>query len=67
MPTNSLVRLFLLFHTMVFLLFLFSVLVKGGPLEQEYLLKIFKVAEQEKKPGKTGSGSALCKENAWTA
>lgn len=71
MPTNSVLRLFLLFHTTVFLLFLFSVrwkgLAKGGPLEQEYLLKIFKVAEQEKKAGKRGSESALCKENAWTA
>lgn len=38
-----------------------------APLEQEYLLKIFKVAEQEKKAGKRGSGSALSKENAWTA
>lgn len=34
--------------------------------EQEYLPKIFKVAEQEKKAGKRSSRSALSKENAWT-
>lgn len=33
---------------------------------QEYLLKIFKVAGQEEKAGKGGSGSALSKENEWT-
>ena len=34
-------------------------------LEWEYLLKVLKVAEQDKKAGRRGSGSALGKENTW--